>query len=219
MFYFVQTLEREAFLQTKDLSAGLPSPRKVLLSLLSSQVLTFKFLDWLLETCSHQESCSSSILCAQTSQLFSENEIGLKNYSWRGRQTISVHFWFLFSPDPGIWALTFLHFSLDSHWWSSYLDLFHFCLLLTLESSGWLDWLLLIFLLFQFGSMNVDSLAPKLGLIFVLDHSLLWNAAALVLSSSWLWFALTVVCGLCLHIKSSPGLTMDVFWEFTNCNS
>lgn len=69
-----------------------PFSQKVLLSLLSSQVLTLKFLDWLLETCSQQKSRSSSILCAQTSQLFSENEIGLKNYSWRGRQTISVHF-------------------------------------------------------------------------------------------------------------------------------
>lgn len=91
VFYCVQTLEKEV-MQIRDLSAGLLSHRGVPFSLVSNQVLAYKFLFWLLETCSQQESCSSSRVCAQTSQLFSGNEIGLKKYSWRGRPTILVHF-------------------------------------------------------------------------------------------------------------------------------
>lgn len=87
MFYSTNIEKKEAVLQIRDLCAGLPSPREMLLSLVSSQVLAYKFLFWLLETCSQQDH-----VCAQTSQRVIRNEIGLKKNSQRERLTVLLHF-------------------------------------------------------------------------------------------------------------------------------
>lgn len=63
VFYCVQTLG--GVLQFRDLSACLPSPA---LFTISSQVPD-----------NQEQSCRSSSLCAQTSQLFRGNELGLEN--------------------------------------------------------------------------------------------------------------------------------------------
>lgn len=163
----------------------LSSPKEMLLFLILSQVLAYKFLFWLLETCSQQDH-----VCAQNSQWVSRNEICLKKAP---REKGPFYCLFLIFLQSWSWNLScdfLIPTGIILPWSISFLPAPHL-------GVFWLTELLHIFLLFPLGSMNVDTLGHNLGFLFVL-------------SNSWLW---AVVCGLHLHIRSRPGLAMPALSE------
>lgn len=90
--FSLQTLNKKSIPTDLEPMSKSSSPTEMLLSLILSCVFAYKFVFWLLETCSRQVH-----VCAQTSQWVSRNEIGLKKSSQRERLTVLVYFWLTFS--------------------------------------------------------------------------------------------------------------------------